>query len=187
MNFKDALGVPRPHELSAQVQPMIPTPIHAALPSGHATEAYTVARVLVELATGALPAASAGAKTQLRELLMRQAARIAINRTVAGVHYPIDSAAGQLLGLSLGEYFIARCRPSGGGATLVDAWALDVAQYPPQGDFSGQELFDPQAGSRQTTGYAHRIAGAVPGGFATCAVQGTSRLHWLWQAAAAEW
>jgi hypothetical protein len=39
----------------------------------------------------------------------RLAARIAINRTVAGLHYPIDSAAGAVLGTTLGDYLVARC------------------------------------------------------------------------------
>src|SRR4030095_6798907 len=104
-------AVLRPHELSPQVQPMIPTPNHGSWPSGHATEAHAVARVLFELvARGAVAAAD----NQLRELLMRQAARIAINRTVAGMHYPVDSMAGQALGLAVGEYFIQRCQAAGG-------------------------------------------------------------------------
>ncbi|MEP7329239.1 MAG: PA-phosphatase, partial [Betaproteobacteria bacterium] len=49
MNFKNALCVRRPHEYSAQVQPMLKTPIHGSLPSGHSTEAHTVAYVLSEL------------------------------------------------------------------------------------------------------------------------------------------
>ena len=44
------------------------------------------------------------------EQLMRQAARVAINRTVAGVHFPVDSTAGRVLGVTLAEYFIARCK-----------------------------------------------------------------------------
>ena len=41
---------------------------------------------------------------------MRLATRIAVNRTIAGVHFPIDSAAGAVLGLTLGLYFVARCQ-----------------------------------------------------------------------------
>ncbi len=109
MRFKNAFAVVRPVELSAQIQPMIPTPGHGSYPSGHATEAFTVAHVLHSL----MSAARAGSKHKkgLEELevqLQRLAYRIAVNRTVAGVHYPVDSALGRVLGTSLGEFLVSR-------------------------------------------------------------------------------
>ena len=70
------------------------------------------------------------ANVQLRELLMRQAARVAINRTVAGVHYPADSMAGQALGFAVGEYFIQRCRAGAAPANNVVSITFDGSVYP---------------------------------------------------------
>ena len=89
---------------------MILTPGHGSLPSGHATEAHIVAYVLWNLVS---PSEAINKSTEWLEQLMRQAARVAINRTVAGVHFPVDSAAGQLLGLTLGEYFVHRASGQG--------------------------------------------------------------------------
>jgi len=80
---------------------MIPTPGHGSWPSGHATEAFAIATVLQAL----LPKGD-----RYKEQLERQAARIAVNRTVAGLHFPVDSAVGRLLGTALAEFFVARCR-----------------------------------------------------------------------------
>jgi membrane-associated phospholipid phosphatase len=121
MRFKHALACWRPVDLSAQVQPIITTPGHGSLPSGHATQAYAVAQVL-----SSLRGFTAGSPRH--EQLQRLSARIATNRVIAGVHFPVDSLAGRLLGQALGEYVVARCAASGG-------------QWLPRG-FDGRALAD---------------------------------------------
>jgi membrane-associated phospholipid phosphatase len=106
MRFKHALACWRPVEYNAQVQPMITTPGHGSFPSGHATQVHAVAYVLQALLSLS-PANPAHARVV--DQLDRQAARIATNRVVAGMHFPVDSMAGRMLGVALGEYFVARC------------------------------------------------------------------------------
>jgi hypothetical protein len=106
MRIKHALGCWRPVEYNAQVQPMITTPGHGSFPSGHATQVYAVAHLLKYLLN--LKPANTGHE-MIVEQLDRQAARIATNRVVAGVHFPIDSMSGRMLGVALGEYFVGRC------------------------------------------------------------------------------
>ena len=101
MRAKIALGCPRPSQFSDRIQPMIPEPPHPAYPSGHATQVFTLATMLTLLDR---PDATVAGGSQLYRL----ACRIAINRTVAGMHYPADSAAGAILGIQLGRYLMAR-------------------------------------------------------------------------------
>ncbi len=115
MRLKYALACKRPLEYSPQIQPMIWTPSHGSLPSGHATEAFTMARVLWLLlrAHGVKPYSEG----VWGEMLMRQAALIPINRTVAGVHFPVDSAAGA--GRALAEWIVQ-------GEPTSDLFAVDI-------------------------------------------------------------
>jgi hypothetical protein len=78
--------------------------------------------------------------------LMRQAARIAINRTVAGVHFPVDSVAGTLLGLTLAEYLINLCTPE---RESYQFCRFDGAEYPERegdrganADFNWQDFYN---------------------------------------------
>jgi len=178
MNFKNAMSVRRPNEYSPQIQPMIQTPTHASLPSGHSTETHAVAGVLfaVAQAAGAPPAAI----QQLREQLTMQAARIAINRTVAGLHYPIDSMAGQFLGLAIAQYIVARALPA---PQNVEAWTFDGANYPAGQDFSGTEIFNRATGQRVGTPYHVRL----PGPGSAFQVRPAPGLNWLWNQAVPEW
>ncbi|MDN5569448.1 MAG: phosphatase PAP2 family protein, partial [Paracoccus sp. (in: a-proteobacteria)] len=106
MRIKLALACPRPTQFSDRLQPMIACPSHPTLPSGHATQAFCVATLLTGLQNPATPVHAA-------DQLYRLACRIAVNRTVAGVHFPADSAAGAVLGIQLARHLLARAKEKG--------------------------------------------------------------------------
>ncbi|WP_267358116.1 phosphatase PAP2 family protein [Methylobacterium sp. GC_Met_3] len=151
MRLKQALACWRPIEYSAQVQPMITTPGHGSFPSGHATQAHAVAYVLKVL-LGLEPQ-----YTQIVEQLDRQAARIATNRVIAGVHFPVDNMAGRMLGKALGEYIVGRCtgQVAFPGRTFV-ASAINSA---PTTDFNPFNAAQTALGAPF---YAHAPGGPIP-------------------------
>lgn len=116
--------------------------------------------------------------------LMRQAHRIAVNRTVAGVHFPVDSAAGQALGLTLAEYFIQRCSASANNN--FQPWKFDATNYFSRDDFDPTRHFDLQNYVQQQ---GQSSNGAVfvgkIGGMTT--VKKSLNLGWLWDKAKGEW
>jgi hypothetical protein len=170
MRIKHALACRRPNEMSPQVQPIILTPGHGTFPSGHSTENHMVARILWELL---------GKGASLGEQLMREAARIAVNRTVAGVHFPIDTASGQVLGLTLARYFIERATAAGGGSPgPFNAWRFDGERYPDSLDFDFHQ-FTPAIGTETPLQFVDLISSQAP--------ERSDVLHWLWDQAEAEW
>jgi hypothetical protein len=181
MRVKHAHACHRAHDFSPQIQPMIPVPLHASLPSGHATEGFIFAYVLWRLLNESGNAVYS--KTIWVEELMRQASRIAVNRTIAGVHFPVDSAAGSMLGLTLGRYLVARCK----GDETYDAWQFDGTKF--AGDFNWSALFDVSTG-KQREAVAETDAGQK---YVTHIKEhrtqpNSSRLlGWLWNAARGEW
>jgi membrane-associated phospholipid phosphatase len=174
MRFKHIFACLRPVALSPQIQPMIETPGHGSWPSGHATEAFAIALLLEKLLNAASPPDAALPNgTACREDLQRLAARISTNRVVAGLHFPVDSACGRLLGTALAEFLVARAtggkvHASGFNARdyqKTDGHALDFSLH--------QSLDDGQIGySRMASGYS---VGTAP------------LLGWLWEEALKEW
>jgi hypothetical protein len=108
--FKHEFACPRPAAWTVDMQPPIQTPAYFAWPSGHATESLFFAAMMARLRPG-VP----GQNERLHTLALR----IAENREVAGLHFPVDSAAGQFLGQRLAEYFGARAGDPG-AATEMD-------------------------------------------------------------------
>jgi hypothetical protein len=104
MRFKHEFACPRPANYSVQVQPMLTTPGHGTYPMGHATQIFTVGRVLKELIRESFGNLPADLATQMDRLSLRMSE----NRIVAGVHFPVDLWAGVGLGLRLGEYAVGR-------------------------------------------------------------------------------
>ena len=166
MRIKHALNCPRPVDYSPQIQPMILTPSHGSLPSGHSTEAHIVAHILAAL----LPA---GANPLWQTQLAKLAERIATNRVIAGVHFPVDSAAGRVLGVTLGEYLLARCQNS-----RFRARAFRGDQWPTTGT---DQDFNP-AQDLGTTSRGIQLLGS-----ATRTAPRSAVLGWLWTRACAEW
>tara|TARA_B100001105_G_scaffold255227_1_gene253624 strand:- start:377 stop:1468 length:1092 start_codon:yes stop_codon:yes gene_type:complete len=152
MKFKHELACWRPCDYSAQVQPMLTTPGHGSLPSGHCTQAYVVAEVLKALLN--TMKTGTGYRT-FNAQLHRLAARIATNRVIAGVHFPVDNVAGRLLGTVLGEYFCFVCGgrgPDSEPSSGVPAWRagrFDGTRFPEDTDFDpfAQPLSPPVSAS----------------------------------------
>jgi membrane-associated phospholipid phosphatase len=190
--MKHLCSVARPVDLSPQIQPVIETPGHSGYPSGHATEAFAVATLLSALRLSAdgtadatlvdgvltrlCPAAESASVTDPVILLYRLAARIADNRTVAGVHYPVDSAHGALLGLSSTLALVAHCL-GGGPERPVPEWAADANDW--SGDFTLRKWCAALGnGTRQ---------GWRSGTTTLPKAEGWQLLPPLWRAAVAEW
>ena len=111
MRFKNAMACRRPIEYSAQIQPMIQTPGHSTYPSGHATETFAFAFILATLADYRSHAGhGTNASAETADQLAAHAYRTTQNRVVAGVHFPVDNAAGAALGLRIGMYLVDRFR-----------------------------------------------------------------------------
>jgi hypothetical protein len=83
--YKKVYDRVRPSYLDPNLTTAIEVPRHAAYPSGHAAQSMLIAFVLSDLD----PANA--------ETYKESAESIAYYREVAGVHYPSDSAAGQIL------------------------------------------------------------------------------------------
>jgi membrane-associated phospholipid phosphatase len=192
IRFKHAIAAQRAIEYSTQVQPMIQTPGHGSLPSGHSTQAFIIAVVLCAL-FNELPG------SVFHQQVMRQAYRVAVNRTVAGVHFPIDSIAGHVLGTSLGEYFVARCKRKLGGNGMITSRYFkgkDINANDPHGnpDFDYHEPLSDADVAAYIANNPAMTAAQVQAYFSfigwdsvQTAVNGSDILSWLWNQAESEW
>ena len=174
LRFKHALACPRPVAWSPQVQPCITTPGHGSFPMGHAVQAFLTAGLLQALI-------GAEADDAWGVQLTRTAFRIAINRVVAGVHFPVDLVAGLVLGLSLTRYL----RVMAGSTTpaeLASRVVFDPQRYPSLGPLGGLRSGLDVMRSFQVE--------QTPGStFATEVRIGFQAPAWaeMWRAAAQEW
>ena len=115
MALKHHMAVLRPFQRNSLILPVIETPGHGSLPSGHATMAAMTAQLFIDVLELKPDSPRALA-------LNRLARRIAFNRVVAGVHFPVDS----LVGYTLGKHLACLLRAWGQGDKLPAAVTVDV-------------------------------------------------------------
>jgi hypothetical protein len=166
--LKHELATPRPMEYSPLIQPMIQTPAYFAWPSGHATEAYVFAKLMQCLSP------QADRDKQLHAL----ARRIADNRVIAGLHFPVDGVAGYVLADAYVD-LVARLAGQKTDYLLsrsCDASAVEVERY--NDDLSLDDDLYRLAWIKKD------IAKHEQGAQAT--VEPSPMLAWLWKKAQAE-
>ena len=105
--LKNLVARPRPYEILAWLQPLIPLPPDFSFPSGHTSSSLAAATAL----------SFSGLKKKWAIPLIALALLISFSRLYVGVHYPSDVLAGLLLGLfcgylawSIGQRFNIRRR-----------------------------------------------------------------------------
>jgi hypothetical protein len=163
---------------------MIQTPGHGSLPAGHAVESFMFATVLAELAAG-LEKQLYTSSRPLREQLMKMAARISVNRVVAGVHFPVDLAAGMVLGSQLGRCFVALTKESSG---WFRPWTFNANFYGTE-DFRWSDMLGALDGGQEPFSPEHGQDAFLTGGnpFLLPTLPANSPLRWLWKRATEEW
>jgi hypothetical protein len=122
----------------------------------------------------------------LKKMLMALAARIANNREVAGLHTPIDTMAGRLLGAVLSDYLVARCK---GGKPCTGSFPGGKLSLTKDGRLCRQDK-DKALTALNETGLelvlvsGDGVCDLVPGEFE---IQKSEALAWLWSKAREEW
>jgi acid phosphatase (class A) len=84
MCLKDHFREPRPSQVCPAIVPMVDPPITPAFPAGHALQSHLISR-LIE---------AADRPFVQRDMLYALSGRIAENRVIAGLHYPLDLEGG---------------------------------------------------------------------------------------------
>lgn len=85
---------PRPYEVSEEIKSMTDTDDSPSFPSGHAIEAFALAKVLAE------------EHPENEEELFNMAEAIALSRVLMGSHYPSDIETGEEIGILIAEEYL---------------------------------------------------------------------------------
>ena len=86
MCLKEHYHEARPSQVCPAIMPLIEVPAHPSFPAGHALQSHLISKCLE---------AAKRARNQ-SEMLFLLSRRVAQNRVVAGLHYPLDNVAGEL-------------------------------------------------------------------------------------------
>lgn len=140
MYYKGVYSRPRPMRLDPSLLAPIDPPGHPAYPSGHATQAFLIARCLEQVVPVVLGTGPADRQSPFWLL----AERIAKLREVLGVHYPSDTKGGLRLAESAFPLMLRCPRIAGGVDTDGDGVPDNLLADDSGGPLSiaGQPIYD---------------------------------------------
>src|SRR3954454_19911314 len=125
MKYKNLHKQPRPVQVYPALMPVILTPGHPSLPSGHALQCDLIADCVAE----AVPV--------LEQPARALAERIARNREIAGVHFPRNRIASRQIAEHLRS--VLYNQETGVMNELMDQIAREYAGVKPAGPLNGQD------------------------------------------------
>ena len=84
MCLKEQYQQARPSQVCPAIMPLIEVPAHPSFPAGHALQSHLISKCL-----------EAAKRTRNQpDMLFHLSRRVALNRVIAGLHYPLDNEAG---------------------------------------------------------------------------------------------
>jgi acid phosphatase (class A) len=84
MCLKEQYQQARPSQVCPAIMPLIEVPAHPSFPAGHALQSHLISKCL-----------EAAKRTRNQpQMLFHLSRRVALNRIIAGLHYPLDNEAG---------------------------------------------------------------------------------------------
>ena len=115
MYFKRMFRRPRPVQVYPALMPLLLSPPHASFPNAHALQSFLMSRLLEKVRLDVKP--------QLDALAMR----VAVNREIAGVHYPSDRVAsmGMIDGIMAIFDLLEKENPKGAYASILARAGLE--------------------------------------------------------------
>jgi membrane-associated phospholipid phosphatase len=144
MCLKGDFRCPRPSQVCPAITPMIDPPVTPSFPAGHAVQSYLISYLLAyslsdaqghtNLPQHTLPPPNSSLATFIGQgtaptgPLFDLAQRVSENRIVAGVHYPIDIKAGQLVATQIFKD-IQNVASVWGAAGIRDGVRAEFPQY----------------------------------------------------------
>jgi hypothetical protein len=112
---KHRFAIARPYANDPTLVPTAPLPGHLSFPGGHSAYGHFCVELLVALATSKSSRHPGGSK--VAEPLARMVELIADGRVIAGLHYPIDAHAGEVLGKAFASWLLGAGSKGFGSAT----------------------------------------------------------------------
>ena len=130
MGLKNYYRMRRPSQVYPWILPIIDPPDTPSFPSSHSLQSHLISNALKAALTPRFDAAGLVLPSQTANALDHLAHRVARNREIAGVHYPMDSACGAFVAEGCIDMLTSKLPAGSLFADLVTAAKAELVDLP---------------------------------------------------------